>query len=187
MTPQEKALWDRQTLRLTPGGAGVSLMREDYKDGLRLLLVAALCVLLVACANIANLLLARGLRGRPPDGHARCSRRIARAAGAEGAGGEPHAELCSAPLRALPSRMRAPGSSCVLRSPGRNWVPVDAAPSTPVLLFALGISLITGVVFGMAPAWMTSHAEPIEALRGANRSVAGSRGIFGTAGRRRRW
>ena len=55
------------------------------------------------------------------------------------------------------------------------WVPVDATPSTPVLLFALGISVITGVVFGIAPAWMTSHAEPIEALRGANRSVGGNR------------
>jgi predicted permease len=56
-----------------------------------------------------------------------------------------------------------------------TWVPVNAAPSMPVLLFALVISVITGVVFGIAPAWMTSHAEPIEALRGANRSVGGNR------------
>ncbi|HEX8764653.1 MAG TPA: ABC transporter permease, partial [Candidatus Acidoferrum sp.] len=37
MTSQEKTLWEKQTLRLTPGGAGVSLMREDYKDALWLL------------------------------------------------------------------------------------------------------------------------------------------------------
>jgi H+/Cl- antiporter ClcA len=50
---------------------------------------------------------------------------------------------------------------------------VSAAPSAAVLLFALGISVVTGVVFGIAPAWLTSHADPIEALRGANRSAAG--------------
>ncbi|HEX3153360.1 MAG TPA: ABC transporter permease, partial [Candidatus Angelobacter sp.] len=50
MSSQEKALLARQTVRLTPGGAGVSMMREKYKDGLRLLLLAAACVLLVACA-----------------------------------------------------------------------------------------------------------------------------------------
>jgi predicted permease len=43
------------------------------------------------------------------------------------------------------------------------------------MLFALGISLLTGVLFGIAPAWMTSRADPVEALRGANRSVGGRR------------
>ena len=41
-----------------------------------------------------------------------------------------------------------------------------------MLLFALGVSLLTGMLFGIAPAWTTSHAEPVEALRGANRSTA---------------
>lgn len=56
-----------------------------------------------------------------------------------------------------------------------NWVPVTASPSTMVLLFTLVLSVGTGVIFGIAPAWMTSHAEPVEALRGANRSVGGNR------------
>jgi hypothetical protein len=42
-----------------------------------------------------------------------------------------------------------------------------------VLLFALGVSVLTGILFGVAPAWTTSHADPVEALRGANRSVSG--------------
>ena len=56
-----------------------------------------------------------------------------------------------------------------------NYVPVDASPSWPVLFFALGMSVLTGVIFGIAPAWMASHADPVEALRGANRSVGGQR------------
>ncbi len=49
---------------LIPGGAGVAAMRDQYEDGLKLLLIAAGCVLLVACANLANLMLARGLKDR---------------------------------------------------------------------------------------------------------------------------
>jgi hypothetical protein len=52
------------------------------------------------------------------------------------------------------------------------YVPIEAAPSLPVLFFALAISLITGICFGVAPAWVASHADPVEAMRGANRSTA---------------
>jgi predicted permease len=175
MYQQEKALWEKQTLHLTPGGAGVSLMRENYKDGLRLLLVAAGCVLLVACANIANLLLARGLRDRPQTairaalGASRA--RLVRKALAE--------SLTLSVFGAVAgSAVAYAGARLILHlafTAPDTWVPVDSAPSMPVLLFALGISVITGVVFGIAPAWMTSHAEPIEALRGANRSAGGKR------------
>jgi predicted permease len=54
-----------------------------------------------------------------------------------------------------------------------NYVPIRATPSLPVLLFTVGVSVLTGIIFGIAPAWMTSHADPVEALRGANRSVGG--------------
>ena len=175
MSPQEKPLWRKQVLHLTPGGAGVSTMREDYKDSLRLLLVASVCVLLVACANIANLLLARGLKNRPQTairaalGASRA--RLVRKALAESLtlslfGAVAGIAVAYAGVRLI--------LHLAFTGPD-NWVPVDAAPSTPVLLFALGISVIGAVVFGVAPAWMTSHAEPIEALRGANRSVGGSR------------
>jgi putative ABC transport system permease protein len=182
MSPQEKPLWEKQTLRLTPGGAGVSTMRENYKDSLWLLLAASLCVLLMACANIANLLLARGLKDR--------SQTAVRAAlGASRARLMRKALAESLTL----SVFGAAGGIAVAYAGARlilslafggaeATIPVGAVPSPLVLLFAFGISLVTGVVFGIAPAWMTSHAEPIEALRGANRSVGGNRGIFGTVG-----
>jgi len=175
MTTQEEALLERQTLHVTPGGAGVSLLRENYKDSLWLLLMAALCVLLMACANIANLLLARGLKDR----HQTSIRaalgasrgRLVRQALAE--------SLTLSVFGAVAGIAVAyAGASLILHLAFTRldtWVPVDPVPSIPVLLFALGSSVITGVVFGIAPASMTSQAEPIEALRGVNRSVAGHR------------
>src|SRR6185437_513557 len=50
-------------------------------------------------------------------------------------------------------------------------VPISASPSPTVLGFAFGLSLLTGVIFGVAPAWMVSRSDPAEALRGANRST----------------
>ena len=48
---------------------------------------------------------------------------------------------------------------------------IDATPSPTVLGFAFLLSLVTGIVFGIMPAWVTSHADPAEALRGVNRST----------------
>ena len=64
MEPGEKQTWRQQTLNLIPGGAGTAAMRSQYEDGLKLLLIAAGCVLLVACGNLANPMLARGLKDR---------------------------------------------------------------------------------------------------------------------------
>ena len=175
MTPQEKTLWEKQTLRLTPGGAGVSLMRGEYEDGLWFLLMAALCVLLVACANIANLLLARGLRNRNQTAVRAAlgasPARLMRAALAE--------SLTLSVFGAAVSIFVAyAGAKFILHvafSEPDSWIPVSATPSVPVLLFGLVISLITGVIFGIVPAWTTSRAEPIEALRGVNRSIGRNR------------
>jgi putative ABC transport system permease protein len=177
MEPGEKQLWQQQTLHLTPGGAGVAAMRDQYQDGLRLLLVAAGCVLLVACGNLANLMLARGLKDRAPTsirmalGASR--QRLVRKALVESV-------LLSVIGGVLGVAVAYAGTRLILylafQTGGpNNYVPIDATPSWPVLLFTLGMSLLTGIIFGIAPAWMTSHADPVEALRGANRSVSGRR------------
>jgi predicted permease len=177
MEPGEKQLWQQQTLHLTPGGAGVAVMRDQYQDGLKLLMIAAGCVLLVACGNLANLMLARGLKNR-----AQIAVRVA--LGASRLRLVRRALVESVMLAviggALGIAVAYAGTRLILylafRLGGpKNYVPVSPAPSWPVLLFTLGVSILTGIIFGTAPGWMTSRADPVEALRGANRSVGGRR------------
>jgi putative ABC transport system permease protein len=148
-------------------------MRDQYEDGLKLLLAAAGCVLLVACANIANLLLARGLKNRH-----QMSVRIALGSGRRQLVRKALVE--SVTLGAVGGLasigVAFAGTRVILHlafqaASAENYVPVRATPSWPVLLFTLGIAVLTGVVFGIAPAWITSHAQPVEALRGARSST----------------
>lgn len=177
MEPGEKQLWRQQTLRLVPGGAGVAVMRDQYQDGLKFLLIAAASVLLVACANLANLMLARGLKER-----AQMSIRVALGASR---GRLVRKVLVESMLLAVIGGALGVGVACgatrlilhlAFKIGGpNNYVPIDAAPSWPVLLFTLAVSVLTGVLFGIAPAWMTSHTEPADALRGAGRSIGAGR------------
>ncbi len=175
MSPQEKAVWQKQTLRVSPGGAGFSMLRRDYSESLVLLMITACCVLLLACANIANLLLARGLKSRQQTA-------VRVALGASRGRLVRNALLESVALSLIGGAAGVAvawaGARLILylafRSANQStWIPVQASPSAPVMLFALGVAVLTGVIFGIAPAWMTSHAEPVDALRGANREVAG--------------
>ena len=172
MEPGEKQLWAQQTLHLIPGGGGVASMRDEYENGLKLLLIAAGCVLLVACANLANLMLARGLRDR-----AQTSIRVALGASRGRLVRRVLVEsvLLSAIGGVLGIGVAYAGTKLILHlafqgGGPNNYVPIDASPSWPILLFTLAVSMLTGVLFGIAPAWMTSHADPADALRGAGRS-----------------
>src|SRR5689334_1570640 len=175
MEPGEKALWEQQTVHLVPGGAGVTDLRDQYQDGLKLLLIAAGCVLLVACGNLANLMLARGLKDR-----AQTSIRVALGASRARVIRKSLVEcvMLAAVGGALGIGVAYAGTKLMLHlafanGTRDNFVPISATPSLPVLLFTLGISVLTGIIFGIAPAWVTSHADPVEALHGAQRSVGG--------------
>jgi putative ABC transport system permease protein len=134
-------------------------------------------VLLVACGNLANLMLARGLKDR-----GQTSVRVALGASRQRL---VRKALVESLLLALIGGLLGigvayAGTRLILHlafqiGGSNHFVPVSASPSWPVLLFTLGISVLTGVIFGIVPAWLTSHADPIEALRGANRSVGGNR------------
>jgi predicted permease len=127
-------------------------------------------VLLIACANIANLLLARGAARR-----AQTSVRLALGATRSRLVRQSLTEslVLSAIGGLFGLGVAFLGVKLVVMLAFRkaHYVPIDAAPSLPVLGFAFLLSLLTGVLFGTAPAWLATPAEPAEALRGVNRST----------------
>jgi predicted permease len=160
----------KQHIRVTPAGGGVGSMKSEYADGLRLLMIVSGLVLLIACANIANLLLARRAAGR-----IQASVRLAL--------GAPRYRLIRQTLIESTLLALLGGAAglavayigtraiLLLAFHGSTFVPIQATPSLPVLGFAFLLSLLTGIVFGVIPAWTSVHVEPAEVLRGANRST----------------
>ena len=160
----------KQNIKIVPGGTGVGLMKENYGESLRILLAVCSLVLLIACANIANLLLARGASRR-----AQTSVRLALGASRNRLIRQSLTEslvlsVFGGILGLVVAFLGVKAIVALAFQSSRN-VPISAAPSLAVLGFAFGVTLLTGVLFGVAPAWFTSHADPAEALRGANRST----------------
>ena len=165
-----KAGLSKQNINIVPAGAGVGAMKADYAASLRILLAVCCLVLLIACANIANLLLARGTSRR-----AQTSIRLALGASRKRLIRQALTEsIVLSVLGGIAGLIVAwLGVKAIVAVAFHNahYIPIDAAPSLPVLAFAFVLSLVTGALFGTAPAWLTSHADPAEALRGANRST----------------
>jgi len=160
----------KQHVVLTPGGGGIQNLQQQTGDGLHLLTWISALVLLIACANIANLLLARGTARR-----AETSIRTALGAERPALIGQALTEsvLLSVAGGILGIGIAYVGARMILSLafPAATQMPIHATPSPVVLGFAFLLSLATGVAFGIVPAWISSHADPAEALRGMNRST----------------
>ena len=161
----------KQTTELTSASSGINNLGEQYRSSLILLSAVSAFVLLITCANMANLMLVRGM--------ARAQELNLRAALGAPRSRLVREMLTEATLLALIGGVVAllvafAGVKGVLALAMKNVVihPLSATPSLPVLGFAFLVSMLTGIVFGAAPAWIATSANPADALRGANRSTA---------------
>ncbi|MFP5277507.1 MAG: ABC transporter permease [Acidobacteriota bacterium] len=168
--PQVKDVLPKQYIKITPGGAGVGVMKADAETSLKILLAVCGLVLLIVCANLANLLLARG--------SARQQQTAIRLALGASRGRLVRQWITESMVLALAGgaaglAVAFAGVKLILALAFRHahYVPISAVPSLPVLGFAFGLSLVTGLLFSTGPAWLASRAHPAAALHGANRAT----------------
>src|SRR5262249_21391877 len=160
----------KQVITIVPAGAGVGVMKEAYGRSLQILFAVCGLVLLIACANVANLLLARSVARR-----AQTAVRLAMGAARRQIVTQALVEsvllAVAGGIAGLAVAMGAARLLLALAFSGVTFLPIDTRPAPLVLLFAFGVALVTGAVFGAAPAWFATRTDPIDALRGAGRST----------------
>ena len=158
----------KQVINIVPAGAGVAVMKEQYGRSLQILLAVCGIVLLIACANVANLLLARAVNRR-----GQTAVRLA-------VGATPRQIITQALTESIllavaggfAGLVVAVGAARLLLAlafHSAHFLPISAAPSLVVLAFAFALALITGIIFGAAPAWFATRTDPADALRGTGR------------------
>jgi macrolide transport system ATP-binding/permease protein len=165
---------ERQTLKdsriaVTSAAGGVQLMRGNFGQSLTLLLSMSALVLLIAAANLANLLLARADRVSASIRAAlgASSGRLVRQALVEGLvlafiG-------CAGALLVSTFASRA---IVALAFPADVHLPVDPSPSLAAVAFSFALAIVTGLLFAAAPAWAMGRTDPIQSLRGVSREGA---------------
>jgi macrolide transport system ATP-binding/permease protein len=163
---------ERLRLSLTPGHSGIAVMAQDMVAGLHLLMWISGLVLLIACANIANLVLGRGL-ARSGEISVRVALGAARKRIVRQMFTESVLLSCMGGVAGVAIAFPMSAMMLGLAFPHAEFSPIHATPSPQVLGFTFGVSLLTGLLFGMAPAWATSQAQPADALRRSNRTSSG--------------
>jgi predicted permease len=175
-SPEETARYKRLRLAAYPAGNGVSALRTTYDSSLWLLLGITGLVLLIACVNLANLILARS--------SARAREVAVRLALGASRGRLLRQMLAESALLAAIGAVLGIGLAQALSrvlvwslSTQTNKVNLPIDTDWRVLLFAAAVAALTCVVFGALPAMRATRAEPVSAMK------AGGRGL--TAGRER--
>jgi predicted permease len=158
----------KQVVTVVPAGAGVAVMKEEYGRSLQILLSVCGIVLLIACANVANLLLARGVARR-----GQTAVRLAIGATPRQIVSQALTEAVllsiAGGIAGLLIAMGAARLLLALAFHNSHFLPISTAPSLVVLGFAFVLALGTGIIFGAAPAWFATRTDPADALRGSGR------------------
>jgi predicted permease len=165
-------------LEAVTAGSGISSLRDAYDKSLNLLLVITGLVLLIACANLANLMLARASVR-----HREVAIRMALGASR---GRLVQQMLIESGLLAvigtgLGLALAQPLARLLVLSlnTSQYTIRLNVQPDWRVLLFAACVAALTCVIFGTAPAMRSAGADPIAAIRAGERGVVGNRERFG--------
>src|SRR6266480_5667029 len=164
-------------LEAVSAGSGYSSLREDYERPLWLMLCIAGLVLLIACANLANLLLARAsarereMAVRQAVGASRG--RLIRQLLVESL----LLAVVGAALGALLAQALSQFLVAFISTSG-NQVFLDLAPDWRLLMFAAGVAAVTCILFGLTPALRATRIEPGAAMKAAGRGLTAGRERF---------
>jgi putative ABC transport system permease protein len=155
---------------LTPLGGGLSALRQRFERPLLALLIVVGVVLLVACANIANLQIARGLARRHE-----MSVRLALGASRGQLTAQLFAEsvllACAGTIGGVAFAQWASRAIVAQLSTGAAPLILDLSPDWRILTFVAGAMVATAVLFGIGPALRAARVAPIDALKEQNRTV----------------
>src|SRR5215467_4517990 len=145
----------KQVINVVPAGAGVAVMKEEYGTSLQILIGVCGMVLLIACANVANLLLARAASRR-----GQTALRLAIGAGRSQIIGQALVEsvtlAVAGGIAGLAVAVVAGRLLLALAFRGSQYIPISTLPSPLVLAFTFAVALLTGIIFGAAPAWFAT-------------------------------